>query len=72
MTDPDGPAFGDDTPEADVVEQLIPVETTDGDEDTWREAERVTAAREWEASEADLVDQAIEVPLPDDELDFDR
>lgn len=42
------------------------------DEDTWREADRVTAARDWDANEADLIDQAIAVPLPDDELDVDR
>ena len=64
MTNPDGLSLGDDTPEADVVEQLIPVE--DGDEDEWLEASRVTSAKDWEASEADLIDQAIVVPLPDD------
>ncbi len=69
MTNPDGLPLGDDTPEADVVEQLIPVE--DSDEDRWAEAPRVTSAKDWEASEADLIDQAIVVPLPDDP-DFDR
>jgi hypothetical protein len=69
MTNPDGLAFGDDTPEADVVDQLIPVEV--GDEDSWQEATRLTSARDWDATEADLLDQAIAVPLPD-ELDFER
>jgi hypothetical protein len=68
MTNPDGVAFGDDAPEADVVEQHIPVDVSD--EDTWREAARVTSARDWEASEADLIDQAIAVP--DDDSEFDR
>jgi hypothetical protein len=68
VTDPDGPGFGDDTPEADVVEQRIPVEV--GDEDTWDEAARVTTARGWDANEADLIEQAIAVP--EDDRDFDR
>ena len=53
---------------ADVVEQLISVDA--GDEDTWREAARVTSARSWEANEADLIEQAIAVP--DDDSEFDR
>ena len=68
MTNPDGAAFSDDAPEADVVEQHIPVDVSD--EDTWREAARVTSARDWEASEADLIEQAIAVP--DDDSEFDR
>jgi hypothetical protein len=68
MTNPDGGAFDDDAPEADVVEQLIPVDARD--EDTWREAARVTNARNWEANEADLIEQAIAVP--DDDSEFER
>jgi hypothetical protein len=68
MTNPDGSEFGDDAPEADVAEQLIPIEVSD--DDTWRDAARVTSARNWEASEADLIDQAIAVP--DDDSEFDR
>jgi hypothetical protein len=68
MTRPDGRAYGDDTPEADVVEQLIPIDVSD--EDTWQEAAHVTTARDWDASEADLIDQAI--PVPVDDLEFDR
>ena len=68
MTTPEGSEFDDDAPEADVVEQLIPVD--DGDEDTWREAARVTSARNWDANEADLIEQAIAVP--DDDSEFDR
>jgi hypothetical protein len=68
MTTADGSEFGDDAPEADVVEQLRPVDVSD--EDTWRDAARVTSARGWEASEADLIEQAIAVP--DDDSDFDR
>ena len=68
MTNTEGVAFGEAVPEADVAEQLIPV--TPEDPDTWRDAARITGARDWEGSEADLVEQAIEVPLAED--DFDR
>jgi hypothetical protein len=68
MTNPDGGGFGDDAPEADVVEQLIPIDVSD--EDTWRDAARVAGLRDWQASEADLIDQAIAVP--DDDSEFDR
>ena len=70
MTNPDGLAFGEAVPEADVAEQRAPVAAED--EDTWRDAARITAARDWEGSEADLVEQALEVPMSDDESDFDR
>jgi hypothetical protein len=66
MTDPGGRPFGDDTPEADVADQLIDAR----DEDTWRDADRVTTARDWDANEADLIEQAIAVP--DDDSEFDR
>jgi hypothetical protein len=68
MTEPGGIEFGGDAPEADVVEQLTPIEVSD--EDPWGDAARVTSARDWDASEADLIDQAIAVP--DDESEFDR
>jgi hypothetical protein len=70
MTEPDGLSFGNDTPEADVVDQHIEVNVND--DDTWLDADHVTAARDWDASEADLIDQAIVVPLPEDDPDFDR
>jgi hypothetical protein len=68
MTNPGGSDFADDAPEADVVEQLIPIDVSD--EDKWRDAARVTSAREGEASEADMIEQAIAVP--DDDSEFDR
>lgn len=68
MTNPDGSEFGDDAPEADVAEQLIPVDVND--EDTWLDAAHVGNSRDWQASEADLIEQAIAVP--DDESEFDR
>jgi hypothetical protein len=57
MTNPDGA----DAPEADAPE---------ADEDKWRDAARVASGREWQASEADLIDQAITVPQ--DDAEFDR
>jgi hypothetical protein len=68
MTRPDSLAFGEETPEADVVEQRIPVD--DAGEDSWSDAARVNRAHDWEANEADLIEQAIEVP--DDDREFDR
>jgi hypothetical protein len=61
MTNPEAP-------EADVAEQLTPIDVND--EDTWRDAARVAPARDWQASEADLIEQAIAVP--EDDSDFDR
>jgi len=51
-----------DAAEADVAEQLTPVDAAQDGEDTWRDAARVAGDRDWQASEADLLDQAIEVP----------
>lgn len=64
----------DDAPEADVAEQRAPADPSedaaDGGEDgTWRDADRVAGDREWQASEADLIEQTIDVPIDDD---FDR
>jgi len=68
MTKPDGRLLGDDAPEADVAEQRQSIDVRD--EDTWEDAARVTAARDWEANEADLIEQAI--PVPDDDSEFER
>jgi hypothetical protein len=68
MAKPDDRRFGDDVPEADVAEQLQSVGVRD--DDTWRDAAGVTAARDWEATEADLIEQAI--PVPDDDSEFER
>lgn len=67
MTSREGSALGDNASEADVAEQLIPIEVSD--EDTWQDAARVTGARDWEANEADLIEQAIAVPVDDSEFD---
>jgi hypothetical protein len=70
MTDPDSLSFGYETPEADVVEQRMAVGSDD--DGGWSESVRLAGEGRWDASEADLIDQAIAVPLPDDELGFDR
>ncbi|MGP4056254.1 hypothetical protein ACTWP6_15770 [Mycobacterium sp. 4D054] len=69
MTTPDDDQFID-AAEADVVEQLTPAVDVDVDEETWPDAERVGAERDWQASEADLIEQSI--PVPEDEPEFDR
>ncbi|SER69213.1 hypothetical protein [Mycolicibacterium nivoides] len=66
----DDDGFDDDAPEADVVEQLIPVGVDDED-DAMSDLRRVRISTDADATEADLIDQAIVVPL-DDESDFDR
>ncbi len=69
MTTPDRDPLPD-AAEADVVEQLTPADADDDADDTWRDAQRVAGDREWQANEADLIEQAIEVP--DDDADFER
>lgn len=65
MTDPDGGALGD-AAEADVVEQRRPIDE-DGDEG-WLDAQHVSEGRDWQASEADLIDQATAVPEDDPDV----
>lgn len=70
MTSPRDPGFGDETPEADVVEQLIPVSADDEDEGL--DPDRIAVSGSWDANEADLIEQSIPVPLSDDDPEFDR
>ncbi|MGV0836422.1 hypothetical protein [Mycolicibacterium thermoresistibile] len=67
MTSSGGEVF-DEKPETDVADQEIPV-TDDGEEDTWSEAARIAQRRDWDANEADLIEQAIAAPLPEDDAD---
>ncbi|BBY42453.1 hypothetical protein A5765_11215 [Mycolicibacterium celeriflavum] len=73
MTRPDGLAFGEGIPEAipeaDVAEQRIPVDPDE--DDTWLDAAADSTARTWDADEADLIEQSIEVPVPDDDLELE-
>jgi hypothetical protein len=70
MTTPRDPASGADASEADIAEQLIPVDVSD--EDVALDPERVSLSRNFDADEADLIEQAIAVPLTEDDPDFDR
>lgn len=67
MTTPDRTPFGD-AAEADLVDQQIPV--VDGDQESWGDPQVVGDHRDWQASEADLIEQATAVP--DEESGFDR
>ncbi|AMO61252.1 Uncharacterised protein [Mycolicibacterium phlei] len=67
MTDPDGRTFGAaDIPEADAADQRTPVNPDDED-DVFGGVAQIPADRTWEANEADLIEQAIEVPIPEDD-----
>lgn len=68
MTTPGRSPLGD-AAEADVADQHRPVVDID-EESSWGDTAHVAADRDWQASEADLIDQAIGVP--DDESDFER
>ena len=67
MTTPDPDPLPD-AAEADVAEQHTPVDAAgDAGDDTWRDVARVADDRDWQADEADLIEQAIEVPDDDDD-----
>jgi hypothetical protein len=67
MTTPDRSPLGD-AADADVAEQRTPVDAVDGEE--LLDPQRVGDGRDWQASEADLIEQATAVP--DDDSEFDR
>jgi len=67
MTTPD-PNPLDDAAEADVVDQHLAVDGVD--DDVWSDARRVSADRDWQASEAGLGQPAS--GLPEDESESDR
>lgn len=71
MTTPGDPVFGEEAPEADVVEQQLPVDA-DADDEGGLDPARISASGNWDANEADLIEQSIAVPLPDDDPEFDR
>ncbi|MGB3522860.1 MAG: hypothetical protein WBA50_15405 [Mycobacterium sp.] len=62
MTNPD-------VPEADLAEQRIPADASDDD---GLDPALLENAEDTDANPADLIDQAISVPLPDDGYDADR
>jgi len=61
MTTPEPDPPGE-AAEVDVVDQHRSI-----DEDAWRDLQRVSADRDWQASEADLIEQAIAVPEEESE-----
>ncbi len=63
MTNPD-------VPEADLAEQRIPADASDDDDGL--DPALLENADDTDANPADLIDQAISVPLPDDDYDADR
>ena len=57
----------DEVPEADLAEQQTPVET--GDDEPGLDPTRLADADTAAADAADLLDQAVSIPLPDDDYD---
>jgi hypothetical protein len=68
MTSAEEIELPDETPEADLVEQLTPADTDVEDEGL--DPTHLTNATD--ANEADLIDQAISVPLPADDYQIDQ
>jgi hypothetical protein len=63
MTNFSADSFPESEPEADVAQQQIPVEFDDPTLDTEYLADRSDA----DVNPADLIDQAIDVPFPEDD-----
>jgi hypothetical protein len=64
MEDVENIDLPDEAPEADAREQRLVV---DPDGDTWLDITRVEALGDWEANPADVIDQAIVVPVSEDD-----
>jgi hypothetical protein len=65
MVDVERVVLPDETPEADAVEQH---RVADLGDQTGLDAAQMQDARDRDANEADLVDQATVVPIPEDQL----
>jgi hypothetical protein len=65
MTHADGIQLGDDMPEADVAEQHTLADGTL--DEAGLDPTHITTTQAWDANEADLIEQATSVPLPDDD-----
>ncbi len=65
MVEPTPP--GDEVPEADLIEQHTPVEDTTADTDDAARLLPTPMTVTWDADEADQLEQAITVPLPDED-----
>ena len=67
--DPDDNQLADDVPAADAAEQHQPAD--DSAEDAGLDPREVANLLQRNANPADVIDQAIIVPLPDDDRDVD-
>ncbi|AQA03185.1 hypothetical protein BVC93_13010 [Mycobacterium sp. MS1601] len=65
MTNAEDVPLTDDKPEADVAEQQIPVDPTV--DETGLDPADIASRRDAEADLSDVIDQAIVVPLADDD-----
>jgi len=70
MTSTDGIPLADDIPKADLAEQLIPIDVSADEEGL--DPTQLTNASAMDANPADLIDQAISVPLPADDYPIDQ
>lgn len=69
MTDAEGNVQADETPEADALEQQ---RTVDFEDDSGLDPDLVAGEiSDRDASDADLIDQAIVVPVTDDDWELD-
>jgi hypothetical protein len=59
-------ALPEEAPEADVVEQRLVV---DAEDETGLDTKHVDALTDRDANAADVIDQAIVVPVPEDDYD---
>lgn len=66
MTNAEGLPPTADVPEADLAEQWLAVDATDED---GLDPARLESIDEIDANPADVIDQAISVPLPDEDYD---
>lgn len=60
----------DDAPEADLAEQRIAADATD--EEAGLDLDRLADIVEIDANPADVIDQAISIPLPADDYEIER
>jgi hypothetical protein len=70
MTSADPIPQADDIPEADLAEQQIPIDVNADEEGL--DPTHLTNASTVDADQADLIDQAIGVPLPADDYDIEQ
>ena len=70
MTSADGIPAADDIPEADLAEQQIPID--DSTDEEGLDPTHLSNTNAMDANPADLIDQAISVPLPDDDYQIEQ